>query len=109
MIIFPAVDIQKGKAVRLKQGQADQVTVFADDPVACAVHWQDLGAQYLHVVDLDGAFQGAARSYHLVEQMCAKLTIPVQLGGGIRDQETVKRYLDCGVTRLIIGTMALEE
>ena len=109
MIIFPAVDIQKGKAVRLKQGDAEQVTVFADDPVSCAKHWQDLGAKWLHVVDLDGAFQGEARSYAIVEQICTALSIPVQLGGGIRDQETARRYLDCGVTRLIIGTMALEE
>ena len=109
MIIYPAVDIQKGKAVRLRQGQADQVTVFNDDPVGAALHWQKLGAQWLHVVDLDGAFQGKARSFEIVRQICQSLAIPVQLGGGIRDAEIAQGYLNAGVKRLIIGTMALEE
>ncbi|MBR4742180.1 MAG: 1-(5-phosphoribosyl)-5-[Desulfovibrio sp.] len=109
MIIFPAVDIQKGKAVRLKQGIADAVTVFSDNPVSCALHWQKLGAKWLHVIDLDGAFAGNARNFSLVKEICQALTIPVQLGGGIRSIETASRYLDCGVDRLIIGTMALED
>ncbi|MBO4335452.1 MAG: 1-(5-phosphoribosyl)-5-[(5-phosphoribosylamino)methylideneamino]imidazole-4-carboxamide isomerase [Desulfovibrio sp.] len=109
MIIFPAVDIQKGKAVRLRQGLADQVTVFNNDPVGAARNWQDLGAKWLHVVDLDGAFQGQARSFEIVRQICQNLDIPVQLGGGIRDADTARGYLEAGVKRLIIGTMALEE
>ncbi|MCR5813026.1 MAG: 1-(5-phosphoribosyl)-5-[(5-phosphoribosylamino)methylideneamino]imidazole-4-carboxamide isomerase [Desulfovibrio sp.] len=109
MIIYPAVDIQKGKAVRLRQGQADQVTVFHDDPVSAARHWQSLGAKWLHVVDLDGAFQGKARSFEIVRAICQSLVIPVQLGGGIRDAEIAKGYLEAGVSRLIIGTMALED
>lgn len=109
MIVFPAVDIQKGKAVRLEKGQADKATVFNDDPLACAKHWENLGAKWLHLVDLDGAFQGEARSYTLIEKICSSLSIPVQLGGGIRDEKTARRYLDAGVRRLIIGTMAIEE
>lgn len=108
MIIFPAVDIKQGQAVRLQQGQADKVTVFHNDPVSLAKYWQDLGATYLHVVDLDGAFQGEARSYKIVEQICASVDMSVQLGGGIRDEETVAQYLNAGVTRVILGTIALE-
>lgn len=109
MIILPAVDIKNGQAVRLKQGLKDEVTVFSADPCETAKKWQDLGAKYLHVVDLDGAFDGQARNYDLVAKICQTLTIPVQIGGGIRDEETAKRYLEAGVARLIIGTMAIEE
>lgn len=108
MIIFPAVDIKGGKAVRLKQGRADQSTVFADDPVQAARAWQDAGALWLHVVDLDGAFDGLPQSRPIVQAVCAALTIPVQLGGGVRDMATAASYLDAGVARLIIGTLALE-
>ena len=109
MILFPAVDIQDGKAVRLKQGRAHESTVFAEDPTDAAKAWEARGAQWLHVVDLDGAFDGAAKSREIVRRICAELAIPVQLGGGIRDMETAKAYLDAGVTRLIIGTLALEQ
>ncbi len=109
MIIFPAVDIQGGKAVRLKRGIAHEQTVFFDNPVEAALHWQNLGAEWLHVVDLDGAFDGVSPNTELVRQICAALTIPVQLGGGIRDERIAKSWLDAGVRRLIIGTMALEE
>ncbi len=109
MILFPAVDIQNGKAVRLKQGRAKQRTVFAEDPVEAALAWQRRGARWLHVVDLDGAFDGAPQSAGIVRRICAALSIPVQLGGGIRDMATAKAYLDAGVTRLIIGTLALEQ
>lgn len=109
MIIFPAVDIQGGKAVRLKQGRAEDSTVFADDPVAAARKWQDAGAKWLHVVDLDGAFDGTPTNRAIVADICANLTIPVQLGGGVRDAKSAAAYLEAGVERLIIGTMALEE
>ncbi|NJB67384.1 phosphoribosylformimino-5-aminoimidazole carboxamide ribotide isomerase [Desulfobaculum xiamenense] len=108
MIVFPAVDIKDGKCVRLKQGLADQVTVFNDDPVDAARHWQSRGARYLHVIDLDGAFDGHPANRDLIRDICSALSIPVQLGGGIRDIETTRSYIDAGVTRLIIGTMALE-
>ncbi len=109
MILFPAVDIQNGKAVRLKQGRAHESTVFAEDPTDAAKAWEARGAQWLHVVDLDGAFDGAAKSREIVRRICTELSIPVQLGGGIRDMETARAYLDAGVARLIIGTLALEQ
>lgn len=108
MIIFPAVDIQDGKAVRLRQGRAWDVTIFSPDPVAAARSWQEAGARWLHVVDLDGAFDGTPKSRAIIRAICDALDIPVQLGGGIRDQTTAKAYLDAGVQRLIIGTLALE-
>ncbi len=110
MILFPAVDLQDGKAVRLRKGLATDVTVFSDDPAHMALHWQAEGAQYLHLVDLDGAFRGEdSPNTPIVQKICQAIGIPVQLGGGIRDEATAKRWLDAGVTRLIIGTMALEE
>ncbi|MFV0421846.1 1-(5-phosphoribosyl)-5-[(5-phosphoribosylamino)methylideneamino]imidazole-4-carboxamide isomerase [Oleidesulfovibrio sp.] len=109
MIIFPAVDIKGGRAVRLKQGRADQETVFSGDPVAMAKHWQDQGGKWLHVIDLDGAFSGDPVNKELIRTICSGVSIPVQLGGGIRDIATAKAYLDAGVERLIIGTIALTE
>lgn len=109
MIIFPAVDIQNGRCVRLKKGRADQVTVFEEDPVKAALHWQAQGALWLHIVDLDGAFAGEPVNLQLISRLCSALSIPVQMGGGIRDRKTAEAYLDSGVTRLIIGTMALEQ
>ncbi len=109
MIVFPAVDIKDGKCVRLRQGLADQVTVFGDDPAAMARHWAAQGARYLHVVDLDGAFSGQPRNFELIRRICAELDIPVQLGGGIRDLDTAQAYVRAGVARLIIGTVALED
>jgi phosphoribosylformimino-5-aminoimidazole carboxamide ribotide isomerase len=109
VILFPAVDIQNGQAVRLKKGVAADSTVFSPDPVAMARSWQDKGALWLHVVDLDGAFQGVPASCEVIRRICAALDIPVQLGGGIRDEISARAYLDAGVRRLIIGTMALED
>lgn len=109
MIIFPAVDIKGGKCVRLRKGQADKATVFFENPLDAALHWQSLGAKWLHVIDLDGAFEGKPVNVSLIAAMKEALNIPIQLGGGIRSIETAKAYLDAGVTRLIIGTMALEQ
>ena len=109
MIIFPAVDIKGGQCVRLKKGRADQETVFASDPVQAALHWQEQGAQWLHLVDLDGAFAGKPVNLELITRLCSALSIPVQMGGGIRDPETAEAYCRAGVTRLIIGTLALED
>lgn len=109
MIIFPAVDIKDGKAVRLKQGLAHETTVFSPDPVAAALAWQEQGARWLHVIDLDGAFDGTPKSRSIVQAICRQLHIPVQLGGGIRNKESAAAYLEAGVQRLIIGTMALEQ
>jgi phosphoribosylformimino-5-aminoimidazole carboxamide ribotide isomerase len=109
VILFPAVDIKDGRCVRLSQGRADAVTVFGDDPAEMALTWVHQGAEWLHVVDLDGAFSGVPRNFELVKRICTEAKIPVQLGGGIRDLATAKAYVDAGVTRLIIGTVALEQ
>lgn len=109
MILFPAVDIKDGQCVRLAQGRSDEVTVFSPDPVAQAEHWAGLGAEFLHVVDLDGAFDGRPRNFDLVKAICTKTGVPVQLGGGIRDLPTAQAYLEAGVHRLIIGTLALTD
>ncbi|MBN2139740.1 MAG: 1-(5-phosphoribosyl)-5-[(5-phosphoribosylamino)methylideneamino]imidazole-4-carboxamide isomerase [Desulfovibrionaceae bacterium] len=109
MILFPAVDIKDGQCVRLAQGREDEVTVFSTDPVAQARYWAELGAEFLHVVDLDGAFSGRPRNFELIEDICGSLDIPIQLGGGIRDLATARSYLKAGVNRLIIGTLALED
>ena len=109
MIVFPAVDIKDGQAVRLRKGRADEVTVFSPDPVDMAVKWQDMGARYLHIVDLDGAFAGSEVNLPLITKMRDRLSIPVQVGGGIRSQSVAQKYVDAGADRCIIGTMALED
>ena len=108
MNLFPAVDIKDGKCVRLTQGKENEVTVFSSDPVAMAEKWAGLGCSRLHVIDLDGAFKGRPVNVDLVRSICSAISIPVQLGGGIRDIETAAAYFEAGVSRLIIGTMALE-
>jgi phosphoribosylformimino-5-aminoimidazole carboxamide ribotide isomerase len=107
VIIFPAVDIKNGQAVRLRQGRDEDVTVFSDNPADMALHWQKEGARFLHLVDLDGAF-GRSPNTRIVQDIRARLSIPVQLGGGIRDEDSARRWFDCGVNRLIVGTTALE-
>ncbi len=109
MKLFPAVDLKDGKAVRLRQGKADESTIFSDDPVAMALKWQEQGASYLHLIDLDGAFCGNSANAEIVSEIAKVLSIPIQLGGGIRNEEVAKRWIDLGVQRLIVGTMALEE
>ena len=109
MIIFPAVDIKDGQAVRLRRGRADDITVFSPDPVAMAAQWQAMGARFLHIVDLDGAFAGSDVNLSLITRMRHELFIPVQVGGGIRSLEAAQRYVDAGADRCIIGTMALED
>ncbi|WP_027370325.1 1-(5-phosphoribosyl)-5-[(5-phosphoribosylamino)methylideneamino]imidazole-4-carboxamide isomerase [Desulfovermiculus halophilus] len=109
MIVFPAIDIKDGRCVRLRQGVASELTVFSDDPLQMAMHWVEQGAQWLHVVDLDGAFQGEPVNKDLIQALCSRVPVPVQLGGGIREIEAAKQYFQAGVARLIIGTMALED
>lgn len=108
MIIFPAIDLKNGKAVRLKQGKANEQSIFSEDPISMALHWQALGAEFLHLIDLDGAFSGESRNAELVKEICQQLSIPVQLGGGIRSEEVADFWINTGVNRLIIGTLALE-
>ena len=108
MIVYPAVDVKDGKCVRLKKGRADEVTVFSANPVEAALHWEERGAKRLHLVDLDGAFAGEPVNLPLIQRMCAALSIPIQMGGGIRSLDTAKAYVNAGIERLIIGTLALE-
>lgn len=107
MLLIPAIDLKGGQCVRLRQGRMNDATVFSDDPVATARRWADEGAQRLHVVDLDGATKGQAINFKVVEKIVAEVKIPVQIGGGIRDEETVQRYLNAGVQYVIIGTKAV--
>ena len=109
MLIIPAVDLRGGKCVRLVQGRADAETVFSDDPVAMALKWQNKGARLLHVVDLDGAFTGSQKNLDVVKDIANALDIPMELGGGIRDRESVERVLEAGVQRAILGTVALKD
>jgi phosphoribosylformimino-5-aminoimidazole carboxamide ribotide isomerase len=109
MIIIPAIDLKQGLCVRLREGKAAAVTVFSEDPLAMGRQWAAQGAERLHVVDLDGAFEKGPRHFEVVAQIAAGLTLPVQVGGGLRDLETVERYLEAGVSQVILGTMALKE
>jgi phosphoribosylformimino-5-aminoimidazole carboxamide ribotide isomerase len=109
VILFPAIDLKNGQCVRLEQGDMARATVFNLDPAAQAANFAAQGFEYLHVVDLDGAFAGKPVNAHAVEAMLAKITMPVQLGGGIRDLRTVEAWLDKGITRVIIGTAAVRD
>ncbi len=109
MQILPAIDLRDGKCVNLVQGIATQETVFSDAPVEMARRWQTEGAEYLHLVDLDGAFQGESANLHIVGEIVAALDIPVQLGGGIRSMERLESVLALGVDRAILGTVALKQ
>jgi phosphoribosylformimino-5-aminoimidazole carboxamide ribotide isomerase len=109
MLVIPAIDLRGGKCVRLIQGRADAETVFSDDPVAMALKWQSKGARFLHVVDLDGAFTGSQKNLSVVKDIVSALSIPVELGGGIRDQNAIEGVLQAGVQRAILGTSALKD
>ncbi|MGV8075528.1 MAG: 1-(5-phosphoribosyl)-5-[(5-phosphoribosylamino)methylideneamino]imidazole-4-carboxamide isomerase [Syntrophobacteraceae bacterium] len=109
MIIFPAIDLKDGQCVRLMQGDPDRLTVYGKDPAAMARRWQDEGAQWLHVVDLDGAFSKEPKNRDAVESIVKAVSIPVQVGGGIRYIETINAYLELGVRRVILGTAALRQ
>ena len=109
MIIFPAIDMKDGKCVRLEQGLFDKVTVFGENPVEMAKKWESEGGEFLHLVDLDGAKDGVPKNLEIIKNICKNINIPIQLGGGIRSKETVKILLDAGVTRVIVGTMAIND
>ena len=111
MLIIPAIDLKDGHCVRLKQGVMEDATVFSEDPAAMARHWLEQGARRLHLVDLNGAFAGKPKNESAVRSIIEAMgssDVPVQLGGGIRDLETIERYLDIGVTYIIIGTAAVK-
>lgn len=107
MIVIPAVDLREGRCVRLREGRADAETVFSDDPVAMAMRWKALGAERLHVVDLDGAFAGAPRQTALVAKIVAAMApVPVEVGGGLRDVSAVDAILEAGARWAVVGTRA---
>ena len=109
LIVFPAIDLKGGQVVRLAEGDMDRATVYGDDPAAQAMIFAGQGAEYLHVVDLDGAFAGASVNGDAVRAIVARFPGHVQLGGGIRNRESVERWFDLGVSRVVIGTAALED
>ncbi|HWY73044.1 MAG TPA: 1-(5-phosphoribosyl)-5-[(5-phosphoribosylamino)methylideneamino]imidazole-4-carboxamide isomerase [Burkholderiaceae bacterium] len=110
MLLIPAIDIKDGRCVRLRQGDMKTATVFSDDPVAMARHWVDLGARRLHVVDLNGARSGRPANEPVIRRIVEEVgaEIPVQLGGGLRDLDTIERYIDGGIGFVVIGTAAVK-
>lgn len=108
LLIIPAIDLKDGKCVRLRQGRMNEATVFSDDPVATARRWVEAGAKRLHIVDLNGAIKGEPVNADAVEAIVREFPkLPIQVGGGIRDEETIQTYLDCGVRYVILGTKAV--
>ena len=108
MEIWPAIDLRGGKCVRLQQGDYARETVFADDPAERACHWVDLGARRLHLVDLDGAKEGRPANLASIEAIVRVVEVPCELGGGIRDESIIRQLLDLGLTRLVVGTLAIK-
>lgn len=108
MIVIPAIDIKNGKCVRLLQGRMDAETVFSDDPAAMGVRWESEGARLIHIVDLDGAVGKRPVNLETIRGIINRVNVPVQVGGGIRDIETIRMYLEQGVSRVVIGTEAIK-
>jgi len=109
MQVWPAIDLRGGKCVRLRQGDYQRETVYGDDPAAMARHWVGQGATCLHLVDLDAARDGGAANFEAVRQIVKAAQVPCELGGGIRDESVIDRYLQLGLSRLVVGTRALKE
>ena len=108
MLLIPAIDLKGGRCVRLRQGRMDDETVFSDDPLAVAERWVEAGTRRLHIVDLDGASSGRPENAEVIHEITQAFPdLPVQVGGGIRDDDTIQSYLDAGVTYIIIGTKAV--
>ena len=108
MLLYPAIDLMNGQAVRLRQGRAEDKTVYSDDPAAVAREWAERGGDWLHVVDLDAAFSGEQTNLEIVKRIAGEIALPVQLGGGLRDAAAIERALAAGVARVVIGTRAAE-
>jgi len=110
MLIIPAIDLKDGRCVRLQQGQMDKATIFSEDPVAMARHWAEQGARRLHIVDLNGAVAGHPKNEKVIREMIKAVgeSLPIQIGGGIRDLDTIESYIDAGVAYVIIGTAAVK-
>lgn len=109
MIIFPAIDLKDGACVRLQKGDMDKATVFSKDPAAQGMTFQQQGFEWIHIVDLNGAFEGKPVNIEAVKSILASVSIPLQLGGGIRDLKTISQWLEAGVSRVILGTIALRD
>ncbi|WP_027717814.1 1-(5-phosphoribosyl)-5-[(5-phosphoribosylamino)methylideneamino]imidazole-4-carboxamide isomerase [Desulfovirgula thermocuniculi] len=107
MLIIPAIDLRAGKCVRLVEGRLDRETVYSDDPVAMARLWEAMGAPWLHVVDLDGAFTGSPKNWEIIRGILGAVRIPVQVGGGIREMAVIEKLLEMGASRVILGTVAI--
>lgn len=108
MLLIPAIDLKDGKCVRLKQGNMDDDTIYSSDPVAMARRWVDAGARRLHVVDLDGAMSGKPVNHNVIHEISETFPdVPIQVGGGIRDEDAIQAYLDAGVSYIILGTKAV--
>ncbi len=108
MILLPAIDLMSGEVVRLRQGKADQKTVYSNDPAAFAQRWENEGGDFLHIVDLDAAFTGELRNLDAVRAITGAISIPCELGGGMRSEEAIRRAFEAGVARVVIGTRAAE-
>ena len=108
MNLLPAIDLMGGEVVRLRRGLATEKTVYSSDPVAFAKKWEDSGADWLHLVDLDAAFSGEPRNLDAVEKICAAVNIPCELGGGMRDADKIQSAIDAGISRVILGTKACQ-
>src|SRR5258708_6800834 len=111
LLVIPAVDIKDGKAVRLKQGKADQQTIYNDDPVEAARNWVRQGARRVHIVDLDGAFEGVPKNREITLKILKALadSVELEIGGGLRDEKLIAEFLDAGAARCVVGTKALED
>ena len=109
MKIYPAIDIKDGKCVRLLRGSFDDVTVYGDNPAEMARKWESLGGEYIHVVDLDGALKGHGVNAESIKKICKAVNVPVQTGGGIRSISDIEAMLECGISRVIIGTKAVSD
>ena len=108
MLILPAIDLKDGRCVRLEQGKPDKIKVYSGDPAAVAKDWEQQGAEWLHVVDLDGAFAGEPRNLAALEAIRAAISVPIQFGGGNRTMDTLQRVFDAGADRVVLGTAALQ-
>lgn len=109
MIIIPAIDLKEGKCVRLEQGLMEKATIYSEDPATTAMHWEAQGAELLHVVDLDGAFAGSPRNLPAIIAIRNAIKIPIEVGGGIRDMDTVRKLVSIGIDKIILGTAAIKD
>ena len=109
MLIFPAIDLRDGRIVRLVEGDYDRMTVYGDDPLSTAKAYRAFGAEYLHVVDLDAALIGKQKNLSVIQKLASESGLKLEVGGGVRDEESAKRYLDAGVSRVIVGSAAIEK